>query len=57
MRTRIYKTGRMKNGNKVVFSGSAGEWFVFGIIKWFCKALFFCMFFWIIIPIKLLKKK
>lgn len=57
MKTRIYQTGKMKNGSRVIFSGSPGEWFVFGIIKWIFKAFFFCMFFWIIIPIKLLKRK
>ena len=57
MRTRIYETGRMKNGKRVVHSGTPSEWFVYGIIKWIFKAIFFCMFFWIIIPIKLLKRK
>ena len=57
MRTRIYQTGRMKGGKRIVQSGTLGEWFVFGLVKWFCKIIFFCMFFWIIIPIKLLKGK
>ena len=57
MRTRIYETGKLKNGKRVVYSGSVSEWFVFGIIKWICKAIFFCMFFWIIIPVKLFRRK
>lgn len=57
MRTRIYQTGRMKGGKRIVQSGTLGEWFIFGLVKWFCKIIFFCMFFWIIIPIKLLKGK
>lgn len=57
MKTRIYKTTKMKNGAKVVQSGTASEWFVFGLIKGMCKVIFYCMFFWIIIPIKLIKRK
>lgn len=57
MRTRIYGTGKMKNGKRVVQSGTPSEWFIYGIIKGICKAIFFCMFFWIIIPVKLLRKK
>ena len=57
MRARIYKTSRMKNGKRFVQSGTASEWFVYGMIKWICKAIFYCMFFWIIIPVKLLKRK
>ena len=57
MRMRIYDVGRTASGKRVVMSGSLGEWWVFGAIKWICKAIFFCMFFWIIIPVKLLKRK
>ena len=57
MKTRIYETGKTKSGKRVVHSGTATEWLVYGMIKWICKALFFCMFFWIIIPIKLLTGK
>ncbi len=57
MRTRIYEIGRMKGGKRVVQSGTLLEWFIYGIIKWICKAIFFCMFFWIIIPVKLLRRK
>lgn len=57
MRMRIYDTGRTKSGKRVVQSGSLFEWLIFGAIKWICKAMIFCMFFWIIIPYKLLKRK
>ena len=57
MRMRIYDVGRTANGKRVVTSGSLGEWWAFCAIKWICKAIFFCMFFWIIIPVKLLKRK
>ena len=57
MRSRIYKTHSLGKGVRFVQSGTASEWFVYGIIKWLLKAMFFLCFFWIIIPIKLLKKK
>lgn len=57
MKTKIYETGKTKSGKRVVRSGTPSEWFIYGIIKWICKAVFFCMFFWIIIPVKMLKKK
>lgn len=57
MKTRIYETGRMKDGKKVVHSGTPLEWLVYETIKWIFKAIFFCLFFWIIIPVKLLKRK
>ena len=57
MRTRIYQTSRMKTGKRFVQSGTVSEWCVYGIVKWICKAIFYCMFFWIIIPVKLLKRK
>ena len=56
MRMRIYDVGRTASGKRVVMSGGLGEWWIFGAIKWICKAIFFCMFFWIIIPVKLLKR-
>ena len=56
MKTKIYETGKTKNGRRVVLSGTPLEWFVYGIVKWTCKAIFFCMFFWIIIPVKIYKK-
>lgn len=56
MRTRIYRTERMNNRKRMVVSGTPKEWIVYGAIKWLFKVIFFCMFFWIIIPIKLFKK-
>lgn len=57
MRIRIYRTERMNNRKRAVVSGTPGEWAVYGIIKWVFKVLLFCGFFWIIIPIKLFKRK
>lgn len=56
MRTRIYRSAKIKNGSRVVQSGTASEWIVYGIIKWIFKVIFYCLFFWIIIPVKILKK-
>ena len=56
-RTRIYETHKIGKGKRIVTSGKMSDWFIFGIIKFIVKAFFFCCFFWIIIPIKLLKKK
>ena len=57
MRTRIYRSAKTKSGKRVVQSGTASEWIVYGILAWIFKAIFYCMFFWIIIPVKLLKRK
>lgn len=57
MRIRIYDVHKTKTGKRVVQSGSPSEWLSLGLIKWVCKAIIFCMFFWIIIPVKLLKRK
>lgn len=56
-KTRIYKTQKMGKGKRIVTSGSMGDWFCYEAIKGLCKALFFCCFFWIIIPLKWLNKK
>lgn len=57
MKTMVYETGRMRDGKRVVFSGTPLEWLIYGMIKWICKAIIFCFFFWIIIPVKLLRRK
>lgn len=57
MRTRIYKTARTKHGGRVIQSGTASEWAVYGLIKGLCKMVFYVCFFWIIIPVKLLSRK
>ena len=56
-RTRIYETVKMGKGKRIVTSGKMSDWFAYGIVKFIFKAMFFLCFFWIIIPIKLLKKK
>lgn len=57
MRMRIYDTKKIRGGRRAVQSGSVSEWIIFDALKWICKAMFFCMFFWIIIPVKLLTRK
>lgn len=57
MRTRIYDVHKTQRGKRVVQSGTVSEWFVFGIIKFIFKTTFYLCFFWLIIPIKLLKRK
>lgn len=56
-RTRIYETKKLNNGKRVVTSGKVSDYFFLRIIKFIFKAFMFCMFFWIIIPVKLIKRK
>lgn len=57
MRTRMYETKRYGDGKRIVTSGTPAEWAVYGIIEWIFKAIFYCLFFWIIIPVKLIKRR
>jgi len=57
MKTRIYETKRLKNGRKIVTSGTGCEFFVFGIIKFIFKAIYYLIFGIFIIPFKLFKKR
>lgn len=54
-RTRIYETTKIGN-KRMVTSQSLSDYILFGILKWICKAILFCLFFWIIIPLKLIRK-
>ena len=56
-RSRVYKTKKLKNGERVVSSETTSDWALRQIIKSLFKAFFYLLFFWIIIPIKLLKKQ
>ena len=56
-RSRVYRTTRLKNCDRVVSSLKTSDWAIWQIIKFCFKAFFYVMFFWIIIPIKLFKKK
>lgn len=56
-RSRVYRTIRLKNGDRIVSSMKTSDWAIWGICKFFFKAMFFLCFFWIIIPVKLLSKK
>lgn len=55
-RSRIYRTTKLKNGDRIVSSMRTSNWIIWVIIKYFFKLCFFMMFFWIIIPIKFLKE-
>jgi hypothetical protein len=57
LRTKVYKTKRLGKGRRIVTSGKVSDFFAMDIISFCFKAIFFCMFFWIIIPVKLLRKK
>lgn len=54
-RTRVYETQRIGN-KRIVTSSSFSDWIFCEIVRWIFKAIFFCMFFWIIIPLKWIKK-
>ena len=56
-RSRVYKTTKLSDGRRIVSSSTAGEAIVMDIIKFCFKAVFYVCFFWIIIPIKLLRRK
>lgn len=56
-RSRVYRTTRLKNGDRIVSSVKTSDWALWNIIKFCFKAMFYLMFFWIIIPVKLLTRK
>ena len=56
-RSRVYRTTKLKNGDRIVSSIKTSDWAIWQILKWLCKGFFYLMFFWIIIPVKLLKKR
>lgn len=56
-RSRVYRTTRLKNGERIVSSMKTSDWAIWQIIKFCCKAFFFLCFFWIIIPVKIFSKK
>ena len=56
-RSRVYRTTRLKNGDRIVSSIKTSDWAIWQILKWLFKGFFYLMFFWIIIPVKLLKRK
>ncbi len=55
-RSRVYKTIKLSNGEKIVSSRSVGESLLFGLIKGFFKIIFYMFAFIFIIPIKLIFK-
>lgn len=56
-RSRVYRTTKLKNGDRIVSSVKTSDWALLQVIKFIFKACFYLMFFWIIIPLKLLKRK
>ena len=56
-RSRVYRTTKLKNGDKIVSSIKTSDWAIWQIFKGLCKSFFNLMFFWIIIPVKFLKRK
>ena len=53
-RTRIYETKKMGNGKRIVTSGTLSDWFVYGILKFVIKAIYFCCIGWLFWIIKML---
>ena len=56
-RSRVYRTTKLKNGDRIVSSVNTSEWLLCEIINSVFKGVFYLLFFWIIIPIRLFKKK
>ena len=56
-RSRVYHTTKIGKGKRIVSSVSTSDYFLWEIIKLICKACFYIMFFWLIIPIKLIFRK
>jgi len=51
-RSRVYRTSRLGRGIRIIDSIETSTWIIWNIIKFIFKLIFF----WIYIPIKLLKK-
>lgn len=56
-RSRVYRTTKLRNGDRIVQSMKTSDWALWQIIKFLFKRMFYLMFFWVIIPIKILKRK
>ena len=56
-RSRVYRTIRLKNGDRMVSSIKSSDWAIWQILKWIFKGIFYLLFFWIIIPVKLIKNR
>ena len=52
-----YKSKKLSDGSRIVTRMSPGTSIGLDILKLLGKGLFFLFFFWIIIPVKLLKRK
>ena len=60
-RTRVYKTKKLSDGSTIVSSKSTSDSLIYDFFKacfkFLFKAIIYICFFYIVIPIKLLKKK
>ncbi len=56
-RSRVYYTAKLGKNKKIVSSISTSNYCLWVVIKYFCIGIFYLMFFWIIIPIKLIRKR
>ena len=56
-RSRVYRTTKLKDGRRIVSSVDTDTWIFGEIIKLIFKLFFYILFFWIIIPIKILKHR
>ena len=56
-RSRIYRTVKVGKGRRMIMSGKLSDWIVYDALAWIFRVLYYCCFFWIIIPIKIFKKK
>ena len=52
-----YKSKKLSDGSRIVTRMSPGASICLDVLKLLGKGLFFLMFFWIIIPIKLFKRR
>lgn len=57
MKTKIYETKKLGKNKRMVTSMSTGESLFFDILKLVGICFLYLAFFWIIIPVKLLKRK
>ena len=55
--SRVYKTTKLSNGQRVVSSMDTSDWAILQILKFFVKMPLYLILLPIIIPIKLLKRK
>ena len=59
-RSRVYRTTKLKNGDKIVQSMDTGDYFIWQLIKGFFKLIwliwYWCIIHWVILIVKLIIK-